>query len=47
MPIISIFYCIVIKMFFQQKEDNPPHIHAIYREYASIIDMQKLRSFKR
>ena len=35
MPIISKFYGIIIKMFFQQKEHNPPHIHAIYGEYAA------------
>ena len=42
MPIISKFYGIIIKMFFQQKEHNPPHIHAIYGEYAAIIDIQKV-----
>ncbi|WP_302272727.1 DUF4160 domain-containing protein [Brachyspira aalborgi] len=30
MPIISRFYGIIIKMYFQQKEHNPPHFHAIY-----------------
>ena len=29
MPIISKFYGIEIKMYFIQKEHNPPHIHAI------------------
>lgn len=29
MPILSRFYGISIKMYFQQSEHNPPHIHAI------------------
>ena len=32
MPVISRFYGIIIKMYFQQKEHNPPHFHAIYGE---------------
>ena len=30
MPILSRFYGIVIRMYFQQAEHNPPHIHALY-----------------
>ena len=30
MPVISNFYGIIIKMYFQQLEHNPPHIHALY-----------------
>ena len=30
MPVISRFYGIIIRMYFQQAEHNPPHIHAIY-----------------
>ena len=32
MPVISRFHGIVIKMYFRQKEHNPPHIHAICDE---------------
>ena len=39
MPAISYFYGIVIKMYFMQNEHNPPHIHAIYGEYMSAIDI--------
>ena len=45
MPVISRFYGIIIKMYFQQSEHNPPHIHAIYSEFIgviSIIDFQIL-----
>lgn len=41
MPVISRFHGITIKMYFRQKEHNPPHIHAIYGECIgmfSIID---------
>lgn len=34
MPVISRFYGITIKMYFQNKEHNPPHLHAIYQDCA-------------
>lgn len=37
MPIISQFYGIIIKMYFQQKEHQPPHIHATYAEFSGSI----------
>lgn len=37
MPVISKFYGITIKMYFRQKEHNPPHIHAFYGEYVGIF----------
>lgn len=40
MPILSNFYGILIKMYFQQSEHNPPHIHAMYGEYMGIIDIK-------
>ena len=40
MPILSNFYGIVIKMYFQQSEHNPPHIHAIYGEHVGVINIQ-------
>lgn len=39
MPVIYRFYGIVIKMYFKQKEHNPPHIHAIYGEYIGIFSL--------
>jgi hypothetical protein len=42
MPILARFYGLVIKMYFQQAEHNPPHIHAIYGEYIGAIDIQTL-----
>ena len=32
MPVLSRFYGIVIRMYFQQSEHNPPHFHAIYND---------------
>lgn len=42
MPTIARFYGMVIKMYFQQKEHNPPHFHIIYGEYLGVMDIQKL-----
>ena len=39
MPAISNFYGIVIKIYFRQSEHNPPHIHALYGEYMSEINI--------
>ena len=41
MPVLSKFYGIIIRMYFQQNEHNPPHIHAIYGEFVAAIDFQK------
>ena len=42
MPIISRFNGMIIKMYFQQSEHNPPHFHVIYGEYTSSIDIRTL-----
>jgi len=39
MPAISNFYGIIIKIYFIQSEHNPPHIHALYGEYMSAINI--------
>ena len=39
MPVISRFYRIIIRMYFQQSEHNPPHIHAIYGENMAAINI--------
>ena len=30
MPVLCRFYGIIIRMYFQRAEHNPPHIHALY-----------------
>lgn len=42
MLVISKFYGIVIKIYFMQKEHNPPHLHAIYGEYMPAINIETL-----
>ena len=39
MPVLARFYGMIIKMYFQQSEHNPPHIHAIYGEYVGAINI--------
>ena len=39
MPVLSRFYGIIIRMYFQQSEHNPPHIHAIYGENMAVINI--------
>jgi len=40
MPIITNFYGIIIKMYFN--DHLPPHFHAIYNEYNAIFDLNTL-----
>ena len=40
MPVISRFYGIIIRMYFNQAEHNPPHIHAIYGDDTAEITIQ-------
>lgn len=42
MPIIARFYGLIIKMYFQQAEHNPPHFHVVYGEYTGAIDIMTL-----
>lgn len=42
MPIISTFYGISIKMYFRQREHNPPHFHAYYGGSAATFDIRTL-----
>ena len=39
MPVLSRFCGIIIRMYFQQAEHNPPHIHALYGEDMAAIDI--------
>jgi len=41
MPTISIFYGIVIQMFWH--DHAPPHFHALYAEHEALIDLRDLR----
>ena len=37
MPVISLFYGIIIEMFYN--EHIPPHFHARHGEYRAVIDI--------
>lgn len=41
MPTISIFYGIVIQMYYN--DHAPPHFHALYGEYDASIDIASLK----
>lgn len=40
MPTISIFYGIIIQMFW--RDHAPPHFHALYAEHEVLIDIKTL-----
>lgn len=42
MPVISSFYGLIVKMYFQQSEHNPPHFHVVYGEYMGVFDIKTL-----
>lgn len=39
MPVIARFYGITVKMYFRQKEHNPPHIHAISGDCIGVFSI--------
>lgn len=41
MPTISVFYGVVIQMFWS--EHGVPHFHALYAEHEAVIDIRELR----
>ena len=41
MPTISIFYGILIKMYYD--DHNPPHFHAFYGDYSAIYDFNGIK----
>ena len=40
MPTISMFYGIIVRMYFAPGEHNPPHFHAYYNEYKVSVDIR-------
>lgn len=46
MPVISRFCGITIKMYFRQKEHNPPHIHATYGEEIGLFSLKDGEMFE-
>jgi len=42
MPTISMFYGIIIRMYYAPSEHNPPHFHAYYNECKATIVLDTL-----
>ena len=42
MPTISMFYGIIIRMYFAPKEHNPPHFHIYYNEYKISFNIKAM-----
>jgi len=40
MPTISMFYGIIIRMYYSPKEHPPPHFHVYYAEYKATVDIR-------
>lgn len=40
MPTLSMFFGIVIRMYYAPKEHNPPHIHAIYQSSEAVFSVK-------
>jgi len=40
MPTISMFFGIIIRMYFAPGEHCPPHFHAYYNEYKATVDIR-------
>jgi hypothetical protein len=40
MPTISMFYGIIIRLYFAPGEHTPPHFHAFYNEFKASIDIR-------
>lgn len=38
MPTISMFYGIIVRMYFAPGEHPPPHIHVYYAEYRATVN---------
>ncbi len=41
MPTLSMFFGIIVRMYFAPKEHNPPHIHIYYQDYKALIGIIK------
>ena len=40
MPTLSMFFGIIIRMYFATKEHGPPHIHAYYQETKATVNIE-------
>jgi hypothetical protein len=40
MPTISMFFGIIIRMYYAPKEHNPPHVHAYYQDMTATFNIK-------
>jgi hypothetical protein len=40
MPTLSMFFGIIIRMYYAPKEHNTPHIHVYYQDMTAVINIQ-------
>ncbi len=39
MPTLSMFFGLIIRMYYAPKEHNPPHIHVYYNDYSATVEI--------
>ena len=39
MPTLSMFFGVIIRMYYAPKEHNPPHIHVYYQDFTAVINI--------
>jgi hypothetical protein len=40
MPTISMFFGIIVRMYYAPKEHNPPHIHIYYQDFRATVNIE-------
>ncbi len=40
MPTLSMFFGLIIRMYYGPKEHNPPHIHVYYGEFTATVKIE-------
>ena len=40
MPTISMFYGLIIRMYYAPKEHNPPHVHVYYQNENAVVNFE-------
>ncbi len=40
MPTLSMFFGLIIRMYYAPKEHNPPHIHVYYQNDSATIEIK-------
>ncbi|MBT5832441.1 MAG: DUF4160 domain-containing protein [Candidatus Latescibacteria bacterium] len=40
MPTISMFYGLIVRMYFAPGEHNPPHFHVYYNEHKATVHIR-------